>query len=46
MGAFPESLSQVLALEFAKAKITPDTTPEEFLRMYQEALAKIREAMT
>lgn len=35
------STAQILALEYAKAKMTPDTTPEQFANIYIAALSRI-----
>lgn len=35
---------EILALEFVKAKITEDTTPEEFFAMFKSAYEAIRNA--
>ena len=35
------STAQILALEYAKAKMTPETTPEQFARLYMAALDRI-----
>ena len=40
---FPSNRAEALALEYAKAKMTDTTTPEDFAEMYRTALERIKE---
>lgn len=39
---FPFTTAHLLALEYAKARLTPETTPEQFARLYLDALQRIQ----
>lgn len=42
---FPSSRAEALALAYAKAHLTEETTPEEFTRIYKDAYKRINEEL-
>lgn len=43
--SFPSTKAEALALEFAKLKVTSETTVEEFVNLYQDAYRRVHEAL-